>query len=188
VSGVVGRYLPRKPVTVRHDEYMVSNFYTWYRTVLQKIIRLNPTGPQEMELFSLYRKLKGEEEVYVNLSKEISLTRIDGEVISLLHKMAKTYVELAVPILKEVARMAPAVQKAVFTTYVRGHASFNFIMGNVMGTVISIPFRHLLAELETIATSFAMLVGAREALFAEEVVGRGEYGAEVPGEGEEEEA
>ena len=106
------------------------------------------------EVFSLNNVLKavmaGQEVSRFKDLTQAQLTAIDENILSALHELFSILDSIGLKVLDLASEKSPSIQKVVYTTYLRGKASANFIQLNSTGSVILTNPTTFLAELQNI--------------------------------------
>ena len=120
------------------------------------------------EVFSLNNVLKavmaGQEVSRFKDLTQAQLTAIDENILSALHELFSILDSIGLKVLDLASEKSPSIQKVVYTTYLRGKASENFIQLNTTGSVILTNPTTFLAELQNIVAVIHELYSMYNAL------------------------
>jgi len=120
------------------------------------------------EVFSLNNVLKavmaGQEVSRFKDLTQAQLTAIDENILSALHELFSILDSIGLKVLDLASEKSPSIQKVVYTTYLRGKASANFIQLNSTGSVILTNPTTFLAELQNIVAVIHELYSMYNAL------------------------
>lgn len=120
------------------------------------------------EVFSLNNVLKavmaGQEATRFKNLTQAQLTAIDENILSALHELFSILDGVGLLVLDLASEKSPSIQKVVYTTYLRGKASANFIQLNTTGNIILTNPTTFLAELQNIVAVIHELYSMYNAL------------------------